>query len=186
MTPKKRAFAVAWARGASPSKAAVDAGYSEKTAPAAGSRLTKDKHVLAEVARLGLPVPASSKAGRKRKTPVLPEPACGYTGPDGVKTSDAPAAWPFGKEPPVIAPPVQEPPPADAATFEDPLEYIKHVVNDPAAEPKERLDAAKAWASYVHAKKAPAGKKEGRNDAAAAAAGGANPFAPRRRLEAVK
>lgn len=170
LTPKKRAFVEAKGRGLSNKDAAIAAGYSAATASAAGSRLVKDPDV---VKAMGVPLPAPAEHG--------------FTEPDGRKTADAPDGWAFGKESP---PPPPQPPPSEPNQFEDPLEYLKHVVNDTGAEPKERLDAAKAWLRLVHAPKAPVGKKEGRNEAAAAAMGAdsqaPNPFAPRRGLKAVK
>lgn len=46
LTPKKRLFAEALGKGMSKTEAAIEAGYSEKTAPQAGSRLAKDTAVL--------------------------------------------------------------------------------------------------------------------------------------------
>lgn len=51
LTEKKRRFADALLSGASNKKAAIDAGYSEKTAPQAGSKLAKDSDVLAYLER---------------------------------------------------------------------------------------------------------------------------------------
>nr|WP_288355645.1 terminase small subunit [uncultured Pseudomonas sp.] len=51
LTEKKRRFADALLSGASNKKAAIDAGYSEKTAPQAGSKLAKDPDIVAYVAR---------------------------------------------------------------------------------------------------------------------------------------
>ncbi len=52
MNDQKEAFAKAIVRGLSNRLAAIEAGYSEKTASASGSRLAKDEDVLAEIARL--------------------------------------------------------------------------------------------------------------------------------------
>ncbi|WP_145155542.1 terminase small subunit [Pseudomonas oryzihabitans] len=51
LTEKKRRFADALLSGASNKKAAIDAGYSEKTAPQAGSKLAKDADVVAYLER---------------------------------------------------------------------------------------------------------------------------------------
>lgn len=51
LTEKKRRFAEALLSGASNKKAAIDAGYSEKTAPQVGSKLAKDADVLAYLER---------------------------------------------------------------------------------------------------------------------------------------
>ncbi|MBN3968180.1 terminase small subunit [Pseudomonas gregormendelii] len=51
LTDKKRRFADALLSGVSKSQAAIDAGYSAKTAPQAGSKLAKDKDVTAYLQR---------------------------------------------------------------------------------------------------------------------------------------
>lgn len=51
LTGKKRLFAEALLAGKSNKQAALDAGYSPASASAAGSRLAKDKDVLAHLAR---------------------------------------------------------------------------------------------------------------------------------------
>lgn len=53
LTDKKRRFADALMSGASNRDAAIAAGYSEKTAAQAGSRLAKDPDVLAHIERKG-------------------------------------------------------------------------------------------------------------------------------------
>lgn len=54
--------------------------------------------------------------------------------------------------------------------FDDPLDFLKQVMNDMAADPKLRVDAAKAMAPFVHAKKGESGKKSAKKDAAEAVA----------------
>lgn len=51
LTPRKRKFADALLSGASNREAAIQAGYSEKTASQQGSKLAKDADVLAHMAR---------------------------------------------------------------------------------------------------------------------------------------
>ncbi|MDH0342845.1 terminase small subunit [Chromobacterium haemolyticum] len=66
LTPRKRAFADAVLAGKSNKDAAIAAGYSEKTASAAGSRLVKDPDVAEylgkcrKAAESGAPPPASA------------------------------------------------------------------------------------------------------------------------------
>jgi len=55
-------------------------------------------------------------------------------------------------------------------TFEDPLEFLKSVMNDITEEIDTRKDAAKAMLPYVHPKKGEGGKKDARNAAAKVAA----------------
>lgn len=55
--------------------------------------------------------------------------------------------------------------------FEDPLEFLKSVMNDITEETDVRKDAAKAMLPYIHPKKGEGGKKDARNAAAKVAAG---------------
>ena len=74
MTDKKRRFAAALKSGASNKEAAIAAGYSEKTASAAGSRLAKDADVVAEMARKAHVEQAKAEAkdqGRRLNLPDL-------------------------------------------------------------------------------------------------------------------
>lgn len=75
----------------------------------------------------------------------------GFTAPDGTKTPDAPPNWPFGTVPP--ADPVE-------VGKQTPLEYLLSVMRDPEASASARLTAAVQAAPYMHAKVAPAAKKE--------------------------
>lgn len=61
-----------------------------------------------------------------------------------------------------------------------PLEYMLHVMNDPAADKARRDRMAFAAAPYVHGKPAEdsAGKKDQRKKAAEEVAGGKSVFAP--------
>lgn len=74
-------------------------------------------------------------------------------------------------------------PAADPDTYipgqvDDPLEFFKNVTNDLEAEPKLRLDAAKAWAQYTLTKPGEAGKKEDKAKAAKDAGQGRFAAAP--------
>jgi hypothetical protein len=113
---------------------------------------------------------------KKARAPKKKVEKKGFTGPKGEKTPDAPDSWPFGTKPP--AEPVPEPakPPADpdeedGLTDEQraglaPLEYLLAVMRSPKASKSARMQAAIQAAPYMHAKPAPIGKKEGRqNDA---------------------
>ena len=44
--------------------------------------------------------------------------------------------------------------------FEDPVEYMRAVVNNPIEDPKLRLDAAKAWDAAIRGRAQAKGKKE--------------------------
>ena len=69
------------------------------------------------------------------------------------------------------APATPPEPPKIPLRFEDPLEFLRHVTNDSAEDPRLRLDAAKAWASFTVAKPGEKGKKEEKADAAKKVAG---------------
>ena len=56
-------------------------------------------------------------------------------------------------------------------TFDCPLKFMSHIMNSEAEDPKLRLDAAKAIASFTVAKPGEKGKKEERKDAAEKVAG---------------
>jgi len=126
-------------------------------------------------------------AGRPRKNPDAPaKPAAkkkaaakkaigrGLTQPNGEKSPDAPPGWPFGTQPPappVAAPPAVDPDSDDGLTDEQraglsPLDYLLAVMRSPQASKSARLQAAVQAAPYVHAKPAPVGKKEAKNEAA--------------------
>lgn len=61
---------------------------------------------------------------------------------------------------------------------DDPLEFFKKMTNDLEADPKLRLDAAKAWAQYTLSKPGDTGKKEGKETAAEEASKGRFGTAP--------
>lgn len=67
LTDKKRRFADALMSGASNRDAAIAAGYSEKTAAQAGSRLAKDPDVLAHIARKEVVAEAKEQAKEEGK-----------------------------------------------------------------------------------------------------------------------
>lgn len=67
----------------------------------------------------------------------------------------------------------QSPPPVvnrTVKTFDDPLEFLREVMNDTTEETDVRKDAAKAMLPYIHPKKGEGGKKDARNAAAKVAA----------------
>ena len=70
------------------------------------------------------------------------------------------------------APPEVDPNPHIPATAADPLEFMRQMMNDLEAEPKLRLDAAKALAAFTVAKPGEQGKKDQKADAAKKASAG--------------
>lgn len=154
LTSRKRAFIAALREGASNRDAAVAAGYSEKTASAAGSRLVKDKDVAAELAKLralGL-MPPDVKADVKAHVKARPEPES--------STQAEPAPEPAAAKDDHGAP---EPGGFDlmrALLHRDPKDYLLSVMNDLESEPKLRVDAAKALMPFIHPRKGESGKKD--------------------------
>jgi len=132
LTGKKRAFADAVLAGLSNKEAAISAGFSEKTASAAGSRIVKDPDVKAYLdQRHQAPATAGARA--------LPAPS--------------PADEAF-----------------DIPPTADPVEFLTKVMNEPAAELRLRIDAAKAMLPFKHKKLGEGGKKD-EKDAKAQIAG---------------
>ncbi|ANY85978.1 terminase small subunit [Pseudomonas putida] len=150
LTSRKRAFIAALREGASNRDAAVAAGYSEKTASAAGSRLVKDKDVAAELAKLralGL-MPPDVKAHVKTKDASEPSTqAESETEPAAAKDDHA-APEPAGFDL------------MQALLHRDPKDFLLSVMNDLGSEPKLRVDAAKALMPFIHPRKGESGKKD--------------------------
>lgn len=68
--------------------------------------------------------------------------------------------------------PQGDPDPYIPAAADDPMDFLKGVMQDLVADPKLRIDAAKALLPYIHGKVAEGGKKEQKADAAKKAATG--------------
>jgi phage terminase small subunit len=142
LTDKKRRFADALQSGASKRDAAIAAGYSEKTASQAGSKLAKDPDIIAA---MGRKIRAAGAAGEKVKP--------------GQKVN-SPDAGDHGDDALVIV------------ETDDPREFLVAVMNQKDVEPRLRVDAAKALMPYVHGKVADQGKKDALQEAAKQAAKG--------------
>lgn len=146
---KKRLFADAVLAGKSNRDAAIAAGYSAATASAAGSRLVKDKDVVACLAER-----RKKGAGGAKKPP---------TAEDLAMTSAAVSA---GFDLNAIL------------TFSDPKAFLLAAMNDQSTEQKLRIDAAKTLMPFVHAKVGEQGKKDAKTAAAKKAASKFTPTAP--------
>lgn len=150
LTGRKRAFADALLGGLSKTQAAIAAGLSEATAAQSGSRMAKDKDVVAYLTKAGYSPAPVRALGR------------GFTLPNGQKAPDAPADWPFGtRAPEASAPPAEEPKRRRTAR-----EFLADLVNDENEDIKLRADAAKKLIEFEEAKPAPMGKKAAVADAA--------------------
>lgn len=146
LTGQKRKFAQARMSGSSQAEAARKAGYSEKTARSQGSRLAKDPDIIAYIEKNG----AGDKPSKFVGLPIPPSAEVGKDLP--MEVASVPTL----------------------NKYEDPLEFLKSVMNDPTLELDDRKDAAKAMLPYIHQKKGEGGKKEAKG---AAAKNAANKFA---------
>src|ERR1044071_2679497 len=152
MTARKRKYAEARMAGMSMKDAAIAAGCPEKTARQAGSRDEKDPDVIAMIAR----------AHSADVVETIDDHA-----------PDQPAAMPapVQHQPEIEVETVAEQEEATKAFYipkkaDDPLDFFREVMNDLMAEPKLRLDAAKALAAFTVLKPSEKGKKEMKQDAA--------------------
>ncbi|MDU1575417.1 MAG: terminase small subunit [Pantoea sp.] len=152
LTAQKRKFAIALVSGMSQKDAAVKAGYSEKSARSKGSQLANDPEVIAFI-----------KRKKNEKVEVDDEPS-------------------FGKK--VYTPAVTDTPErpeennGGIGTYDDPLEFLKAVMNDAGEDIDTRKDAAKAMLPYLHSKKGEGGKKDAKQAAAKAVASKFTGMAP--------
>jgi phage terminase small subunit len=135
LTGKKRAFADAVLAGFSNKEAAIRAGYSEKTASAAGSRLAKEPGIKKYIDERR---PTAGAPSVRQQTP----------------------------------PPPPEEIPFDIPETDDPIKFLTTIMNEPAADLRYRMDAAKAMLPFKHQKLGEGGKKDQRQDAAAKASAG--------------
>ena len=136
LTDKKRRFVDALLSGATNREAAIAAGYSEKTASQAGSKLAKDEHVLTEI-------------GRRLKH----------------KSSPSAEVKPSGKVKPE-SPENEQPEELSLTETDDPRAFLTELMNADGADLRMRLEAAKTLMPYVHGKVADQGKKEQKAEAA--------------------
>lgn len=136
LTDKKRRFVDASLSGATNREAAIAAGYSEKTASQAGSKLAKDPDVLTEVGR---------RLKQKQETSVQVKPARKVKGdlPDQGEACEV-----------------------ELTHTDDPRAFLTELMNADQADMRMRLEAAKTLMPYVHGKVADQGKKDQKADAA--------------------
>lgn len=149
LTAQKRKFALALMSGSTQTAAAIKAGYSEKSARSKGSQLANDPEVIAFI-------------GRKRKEDVEvdDEPQCRrnvYTPAVNIPENEPPPSTP-------------SPLPDSAGEYEDPLDFLRSVMNTVGYDIDTRKDAAKAMLPYMHQKKGEGGKKDAKAEAAKKAA----------------
>lgn len=146
LTKKKRLYADARLSGMPQKESAIFAEYSAASAAQAASRLEKDADVVAYMARERA-VEASPVSIKKTLDTVKKKL---NKQKSNVKSSDSSFESPSGGQ----------------YHFDDPEDYLLHVMNDIKEEPRLRLDAAKSLMPYKHGKVADQGKKEAEKDRA--------------------
>lgn len=168
LTNKTRLYAQHRLAGLNQTEAAIAAGYSAATATPAASRLEKNKNYLAHMARLRAKLPSTeggepvAKVIQTKKVKPAPKPE---------KPKPLPAALP----PMSVERKPMHPSLKSDMSIDDlpaPLAYMFDVMTNMDEDPKLRLDAAKALASFTVAKPGELGKKEQKNGEAQKAASG--------------
>lgn len=165
LTTQKRKFALALMSGKNRTAAAIEAGYSEKSARCKGSQLAKDPEVLAFMARKQcetvevdeVPVYRQKKSEQEDKPPRRE--AAAIPQPDEINPEMPP--------PVVISPGIEY---MDDG-LPDPVKAMGRILMENiGVDPKLALDAAYKLAQFTHHKKGDAGKKSAKGDAAKKAA----------------
>ncbi|WP_208952327.1 terminase small subunit [Rahnella sp. ChDrAdgB13] len=147
LTAQKRKFALALMSGMSKKDAAIEAGYSEKSARSKGSQLAKAPEVIAFTERKKNEVIEVDDVPAYRKNVNTPA--------DNVYTPTVNTDEKRG---------------GAGRYYEDPIEYLKAVMNGVEPDNMGRRDAAKAMLPYTHPKKGEGGKKDAKQAAAKAVA----------------
>jgi phage terminase small subunit len=148
-------------------RAAVMAGYSEKSAKAKASQLLADPRVKERLDQLDGRAPA-------------PMPAVSGAHPSTT------GAWPFSPPGTEHSPPPEPSPDLfDGLQEADPLAWLEKAMNNPRLDPKLRTDAAKALLPFKHAKLGEVGKKQQQKEKAGVVAGKFSPRAGPPQLKAV-
>lgn len=138
-------------------RAAVLAGYSEKTATVTASKMLADPKIKRRLDELAGRVPVSTP-DMTAHTPVAPgavRPGTAYQPSSPPGASQDPMADPFEGE-----------------QIADPKDFLRKAMNNSKLDPKLRIDAAKKLIDFEHAKLGEVGKKEQKQEAAKTAGGG--------------
>lgn len=129
LTHKKELFAKGIIDGKNQKQSAIDAGYSAKVAEITGSKLARDKDVLAYIKRF-----KAERWANRTPNPMaellkddIQEPECqGSVSQPKVKIGDR--------------------------EYDDPLEILEEIMNDKLQDPRVRVDAAKKLADLAYSK----------------------------------
>lgn len=199
LNEQKLHFCDAKIAGLNNKAAALYAGYSQATASQQGTRLAKNPEIIKQIevkthliatGQEPMPVVAGGKAALTTLEPnhhEVRKPAGGPPKPQGRQKEAAPK-----KEEEVIesrfeqwrkAEKEQIKTVLEEAAFDTPEEFLKFMMNNPMAQNKDRIAAAKALQSQENAVVKGTGKKEARkNDAAEAGKGRFGGMAPPPRM----
>lgn len=140
LSEKMKKFAQAVVDGLSNKEAAISAGYAEKTASQAGSKLRKDPEISVYIEKLKADKEGRSLTSEKPK--VKPIEASSYEDEDPIE---------------------------DQYSTDDPLDFLINVMKNGGNEMMLRVNAARAALPYKHGKIADQGKKQTKEEAAKAA-----------------
>lgn len=141
---KKKKFVAAILAGANQTHAAKIAGYPEASAYQKGYKLMKDPEI--QVALTKKWIKGSDKAISEAVEAMKGE----NTGENTENSGDLDLNL--------------------SQKYDDPIEFLKAAMNNPALDVDQRKDAAKALLPYLHTKKGEGGKKDAKSDAAKKAA----------------
>ena len=178
LTQQQRLYAEFRKEGLGKRAAAIAAGCPDKTAAQAGSRYEKNADVQDHMRRLGFEPEAEAALKKERpatKT-VLEKPEAKKPNPKPHRTAVEITAEKIADR--AIS--------DEKDSFSCPLAFMASVMNDCVEDPKLRLDAAKALASFTVAKPGEKGKKEERQDAAERVAGSGRFVVAKAPLKVVK
>ena len=168
LNARKRAFADALAEGKSQRQSALAAGYANnnQALDKTGGRLVRDPDVIAYLGRAhGVTTSELPQIDGGRTITDPPPPKVAVEPPP--KVTESPKQQKVTLEPLPTKVTAEPAPRHDGDSWiEDPLEYLKRVMNDPIEDPKLRADAAKTLMPFVHARKGEVGKKEQKQEAA--------------------
>lgn len=158
LTQQQRLYAEFRKEGLGKRAAAIAAGCPDKTAAQAGSRYEKNADVQEHMRRIGFEPEAEAafKKERPASKAAQEKPVAKKPNPKPHRTAVEIAAEKIAERSKTVT----------HSDYSCPLDYMASVMNDGVEDPKLRLDAAKALASFTVAKPGEKGKKEERQDAA--------------------
>lgn len=129
LTQKKLLFAKGVIEGKNQKQSAIDAGYSAKVAEITGSKLARDKDVLAYIKRYKAELWAN-----RTPNPMMELLKDEFQKPESKQVVSQPKVKIGDRE------------------YDDPLEILEEIMNDKLQDPRVRVDAAKKLADLAYSK----------------------------------